>query len=313
MINPKYKLPDCLSLTSFLFLFLIGANCQSQTRYVDSLFSASIKTTYTYAEKDGEALLLDVYQPKGDKEKSRAALIWMHGGGFAGGKRDQDDEVKLMEMAAARGYVAVSISYRLTMKDKAFSCDGSRQEKVNTFREGAFDLWDAIGYMHKNAEQFGINPRQIVVGGSSAGAESVLNALYMKNWLYEGVGPYEDITPMAIFSLAGAMLDARYIVSGNAIPAVLFHGTKDDLVPYASAAHHYCEPTTTGYIWLDGSRIVADRLKALDSSYLLVTIEEGGHEVANLPFERMPMVFSFFHGLIQSGLQVQQEYWFPKS
>lgn len=287
----------CLSLT-----FL-----KAQERYIDDLFSEVEKSTYEYANKDGESLKLDVYQPIGDKASDRAAIIWMHGGGFAGGKRDNGAEVKFMEIAAKKGFVAVSISYRLTRKGKSFSCDAPRNEKMETFRLASKDLWDAIYYIASNDKQFKIDPSKLIIGGSSAGAEGILNAVYMRDWLYEGPSKYHTIQPLALFSLAGAMIDARYINSDNAVPAVFFHGTDDNLVPYATAPHHYCKASDIGYIWLDGSRTIADKLKSLNTSYLLYTFTDARHEISSMPFDYLDHVFEFLSKIIHGKTTVQEE------
>ncbi|MEO0339447.1 MAG: alpha/beta hydrolase [Bacteroidota bacterium] len=293
-------------------LLLESQSLIGQTRYLDSLFTSVEKITQEYAVKDGESLQLDIYSPKGDTLNNRPAMIWMHGGGFQGGTRDGDGEVEFMNLLAKRGYVAVSISYRLTAKGKGFSCDASRAEKMETFRKASWDLWDAIAYIHKNAEALGIDNRKLIIGGSSAGAEGALNAVYMRDWLYEGEHPYDIIQPMTVFSLAGAIIDARYINEKNAVPAVFFHGTADDLVPYATAAHHYCDAKDTGYIWLDGSRTIANRLNALKTPYVLYTYEEAAHEIAGIPFGRMQEVLTYFYILMNDPKEMKVEITIPK-
>ncbi|MEL7121707.1 MAG: carboxylesterase family protein [Bacteroidota bacterium] len=290
----------------FSLLFLSFA-AYSQSRYVDSLFAEVQTTTYTYAIKDSQELKLDVYLPLGDTMTKRACMVWMHGGGFAGGRRDNGAEVKLMQQMAKRGYVAISISYRLTRKGKSFSCNASRAEKMETFRLASKDLWDAVYFAYEKYIDFGIDPKLFIIGGSSAGAEGVLNAVYMKDWLYEGPSKYDSIQPAMVFSLAGAMIDQRYINSNNAVPAAFFHGTKDNLVPYATAPHHYCEESDIGYIWLDGSKSITQKLKAMGSSYLLYTFEEARHEIANIPFDRMQIVYQFFHDVMFEGMLIQSE------
>ena len=267
------------------------------------------KSTHVYAVKGKEELAFDLYQPDlvSDTTK-RMALIWMHGGGFAGGTRDNKEEVQLMEMAAKKGYVAISISYRLTRKGKSFSCDASRAEKMETFRAASEDLWDAIAFAADNHVEFNIDTSKMIIGGSSAGAEGVLNAVYMRDWLYEGSNRYEAIKPAMVFSLAGAMIDIRYLNKENAVPAIFFHGTKDNLVPYATAPHHFCKHTDIGYIWLDGSRTIANHLKELDQSYMLYTAVNAGHEMASIPLDKMEMVFHFFDQVINEGKTIQQEY-----
>ena len=289
------------------------ADSRAQTRFIDEIFETVSKDSFSYAMKNGENLALDVYQPVGDTMNQRPVLIWMHGGGFAGGRRDNRGEVDLMDYVVKRGYVGVSISYRLTRKGQSFSCDASRKDKMATFRAASEDLWDAIFFIFANHQTLGVDTSRMLIGGSSAGAEGVLNAVYMRDWLFEGYSKYHQIPIAGIFSLAGAVIDGRYIRPEQAVPAVLFHGTKDQLVPYATAAHHYCKPTDIGYIVLDGSRTIADRLKTTKQSYLLYTFEGAGHEIAGIPFAYMNEVMVFFEQLMYGNdHSVQREVWIEK-
>lgn len=267
------------------------------------------KSTHEYAVKEGTALSLDVYQTPNTDNTLRPVLLWVHGGGFSGGKRDNGMEVKLMEAFAKQGYVSVSITYRLLRKGQAtgFSCDCPRSDKINVFRESALDTWDALHFMHANSESFQIDPKRIIVGGSSAGAEAILNAVYLRDWLFEGPSKYDEIAPAAVFSLAGAVVDARYIGAHNAVPGVFFHGTKDNLVPYATAPHHYCAAEKPGYIWLDGSATIAEKLKANNSAYLLYTYVDARHEISGVQFDQLPAVFDFFESVFKGEVMKQVE------
>ncbi len=266
------------------------------------------KSTHLYAEKDGQSLELDVYQINKPENLARPVLIWVHGGGFSGGKRDNNMEVRLMEEVAKKGYVGVSITYRLLRKGKAtgFGCDCPRSEKINVFRESALDTWDAIHYIYTQKDEFRIDPNKIIVGGSSAGAEAILNAVYLKDWLFETESKYDDIQIAGVWSQAGAIVDQRYIGDHNAIPGVFFHGTKDNLVPYATAPHHYCAPERAGYIWLDGAATIIEKLQQYESSYLFYTYQEAKHEIAGVQFDQLPTVFRFFDAIFAGGKVIQE-------
>ncbi|NRB49884.1 MAG: alpha/beta hydrolase [Saprospiraceae bacterium] len=271
------------------------------------------KSTHLYAEKDGQNLELDIYQTANPSGKARPVLIWVHGGGFSGGQRDNKMEVRLMEAVAKEGYVGVSITYRLLRKGEAtgFSCDCPRSEKIKVFKESAYDTWDAIHYIHQEKEKFQIDPEKIIVGGSSAGAEAILNAIYLKDWLFESKSKYDDIQIAGVWSQAGAIVDQRYIGAHNAVPGVFFHGTKDNLVPYATAPHHYCDPARAGYIWLDGAASIIDRLKQYGSSYLFYTYQEAKHEIAGVQFDQLPAVFRFFDAIFAGNKVVQESVIIP--
>ncbi|MFD1095093.1 alpha/beta hydrolase [Salegentibacter chungangensis] len=282
-----------LLLATFLVPVL---SLTAQERYIDSLFPVKEVVTETYATKDGKDLIADIYLPEKDTASLRPMILFMHGGGFAGGSPKNEAEVKFAKIAASKGYVAVQISYRLERKDKktAFGCEFPAEGKIETFRKAAEDFLDAVKYMKRISDKYNIDPTQIIVGGSSAGAEAVLDAVYNRQLLLPENNQYEDLGIDGVFSLAGAIVDARYIIKENAIPAVLFHGTDDNLVPYATAPHHYCDPSEPGFIILDGSKTIADKLEEFNSSYMLYTFEGARHEISGIPFHHLPEVFSFF-------------------
>ena len=56
---------------------------------------------------------MDIYEPAGDSLTNRPVIVFAHTGSFFSGHNELDDVVALSMAAAKRGYVAVSISYRL--------------------------------------------------------------------------------------------------------------------------------------------------------------------------------------------------------
>lgn len=291
---------------SFSF-FLFSLICPAQERYLDDIFESQEAVTETYAVKDGEELKLDIYRPKNDTARSRPLIVFMHGGGFAGGTRTNEAEVKFAQAAARKGYVAVQISYRLTRKGQSFGCDYEASGKIETFQKAAEDFMDAVQFMLKNAEKFRIDPEKVIVGGSSAGAEAVLNAVYNAPLMFEDPQKYASIDIDGVFSLAGAILDARYLTKENAVPGVFFHGTEDNLVPYATAPHHLCAPTAPGYLILDGSGTITKKLNELGQSYLLYSFEGGKHEHSGMPFNYLDEVFDFFDEVFLKNNHLQVE------
>lgn len=271
----------------FLYLLFISLNLfyqgQSQERYLEQLFDEIQIETHTYFTKDGENLDLDVYFPEYDVQDSRTTIIYVHGGGFSKGERNSGDIKEFCTRLANYGYVVASISYRLTRKDKdtAFGCDCPANEKLNTFYAAVEDVQDATYYLIENRESLGINPQKIILAGSSAGAEAVLNTAYQPPYCY-GLesGP---VSFAGVISMAGAIPDTINIYDESAVPSLLFHGTDDLLVPYATAPHHYCNEDQPGYLILHGAETIAHKLNLLNVPNWLHTTCGGGHEMANKP------------------------------
>ncbi|MBT8319064.1 MAG: alpha/beta hydrolase, partial [Gramella sp.] len=153
--------------------------------------------------------------------------------------------------------------------------------------------------------RFNIDAEKIIVGGSSAGAEAVLNAVYNPDLMFDNPGVYSDIRISAVISLAGAVVDARYLSEAESIPGIFFHGTDDNLVPYATAPHHYCKNSEPGYIILDGSKTIVDRLKNFDTSYLFYSFENARHEISGMPFDYLPEVFKFLKKVVFENNKIQ--------
>lgn len=271
--------------------------------------SAQNKATYTYSIKGKDTLNLDVYTPENIKKTDTLpVLLWMHGGGFAIGHRDYIDDENLVKYAAKKqNYIGISISYRLLRKETktGFGCNCTKDEKLETFKQAAIDYMDAAKYVVEHAKELQIDTTKIIAGGSSAGAEGILNAVFMREYFVDNAEAYSNVKFAGVFSCAGAMVDASYLTKNNAVPSVLYHGTKDQLVPYGNAPHHYCAPTKDGYIMLDGSKIIADKLDEFETSYYFNIVKEARHEISRIPYEELDKVFNFFERTVLNDEVIQ--------
>jgi len=264
----------------FLFFSL---EISAQIRYKDEITDSVRVETSTYAFKDGQSLDMDVYLPAFDNDTKRALIFYVHGGGFTGFKRDEPGIQVFCKKLARCGYVVSSISYRLTRQGTKteFGCDCPAVDKLNTFNKAVEDLQDATFFMIKNRDKMGIDPQKIILSGSSAGAETVLNAAYQPPYCYGlDSGP---VSYAGVISMAGAVTDTSRIYKESAIPSLLFHGTCDNMVPYASAPHRYCKESEPGYLILHGSYTIAQKLKKLGTPYWLYTYCNAAHEIAGKP------------------------------
>jgi len=287
----------CLALLCFS-----AARLQAQ-RYLTPQFTDISMETRTYTIMGADTLALDIYQAAADKAIQRPVLLYVHGGGFAGGTRDEGETPAFAEYLAQRGYVVISMSYRLSMKGKSFSCDQDAPNKIATFLASVEDIYTASQFIVTHQEEWRIDPKQIVLAGSSAGAEAVLHAAYWpKDQLPTEVARQsEEIHFAGVISMAGAIIDLQMITAASAMPTLLFHGTCDNLVPYATAAHHYCQAGTPGYMILHGAKSIADRLAHLGKPFSLFTSCGGQHEWASKPMKDYPQHFAsfFYHDVLQ--------------
>jgi len=150
----------------------VGSAVDSLTRYVDQIFTSQelLKTLdklyATVTDAYGtHNLMMDIYSPPAsDSVSRRPVIVWMHGGFFSGGSR-QDFAAYSIEFAR-RGYVVATIDYRLL---KAYNPSASTNDAVHMAQA---DAESAIDYLRANAATYRIDPNTIIIGGWSAGSST---------------------------------------------------------------------------------------------------------------------------------------------
>lgn len=269
-------------VVAYTLAFVFVTSALIAQRYQNQIFKEVDVRTETYLKTEREVLKLDIYQPANDDVTDRPLLLYVHGGGFAGGARNEPEIEEFCRNMARRGIVAVSMSYTLTMKGKSFGCDQSAENKLATFKQAASEISEATNYVLENKSELQINPELIILAGSSAGAEAVLHAAFLP----EAQKPLPSGFKYAgLISMAGAIIDLDLITKENCIPIQLFHGTCDNVVPYESAPHHYCEKNDAGYLMLHGAGSITTHLQSLNKGYYLITGCNDNHSWAGKPFK----------------------------
>jgi acetyl esterase/lipase len=198
-------------------------------RYRDDVFANVTKTadvTYGSAlDQQGQpvALKLDVYEPTGDDNTERPAIVWIHGGGFTGGDKISAEIVAQAQAFARKGYFTVSINYRLAPLS------------AQTILNARYDAQAAVRFLRARASTYDIDPDRIATAGTSAGAITALNVAYNSHDPGSSGNPGFSSAVGAAVSLSGALLGGS--VDAGEPPSLLFHGTTDTLVPYQWAVN----------------------------------------------------------------------------
>lgn len=136
----------------------------SATRPVVS--SISVEKDVPFLEA-GRSQSLDLYLPM-PAQSRRGAVVWIHGGGWAGGKKDDNREVMVSRSLAAEGYLVASIDYQLAT------------DAAPSWPQVLFDCKNAVRYLRANAQKYGIDPDKIAVAGGSAGGHLALMVAYTR-------------------------------------------------------------------------------------------------------------------------------------
>jgi acetyl esterase/lipase len=204
-------------------------------RYRDSLFSSvGVTRDLTYGSAPGAngslvSLKLDLYQPSGDSVAQRPAVVYVHGGGFCCG--DKSGGSTFASYLGQRGYVAVSINYRLLASQGCGGQPSPSQECINAALAAQPDAQAAVRWLRAKAGTYRIDPNRIAIAGSSAGAVTSL----LVDWRREDPGmsgnPGYSSTVRAAVSISGGTPTNEWITADDG-PAIFFHGTLDRTVPY---------------------------------------------------------------------------------
>jgi len=240
--------------TIAILLSNLFVNAQCDYRYQQEIFSNFTLTSDiifgSSVDINGNTidLKMDIYEPTGDTLSVRPILIMAHGGSFLGGTKTDPDVVAICESFAKRGYVTCSYEYRVgiqgfipnaaTATDAVYRAVQDGKAAVRFFRQDA-----------ATTNTYKIDPNQIFLGGSSAGAFIALHLAYLNQPSelpstidttvlggMEGTSgnPGYPSNVKAIVNLCGALGDKNWIVPGD-IPVCSMHGTIDGTVPYDHA------------------------------------------------------------------------------
>ena len=173
---------------------------------------------------------LDVYVPDAPSAAPRPVIVFIHGGSWAVGSKDQYRFVG--SSLTEKGFIAVLPNYRL-----------NPAVRFPVFVE---DAAQAVAWTLRNIDRYGGDPRRVFVMGHSAGAHIALLLTLDQHYLAAAgasaselrgaiglSGPYDfKIDSELLRSVFGSASDAEqtqpiHFVRGDAPRLLLIHGTED--------------------------------------------------------------------------------------
>ena len=178
---------------------------------------------------DLEELALDVYEPLGDPPGSlRPVVLWMHGGFFEFGGRADDGQV--FEDFASRGFVVVSIDYRV--QDLPPDTGVISVPTPGAVQDTLEDAVAAVQWIHANAATLRIDPASVIASGYSAGAITALGLAHKPTAITPPGGP--SLIAAAV-SFSGLDLHGVAPSRPDDPPVLMFNGEQDSIVPIGAA------------------------------------------------------------------------------
>ncbi|MCX7710518.1 MAG: alpha/beta hydrolase [Clostridia bacterium] len=243
---------------------------EEASRYIQPLFdNLDIEKNILYKEVKNskgelEKLYLDVYQPAGDKAENRAAIVWVHGGGFTSGDKSVGMEKNLAVEFAKMGYVTLSINYRLRQNPSA--------DWVGTFTDSTDDAAAAVDWLVQNSPKYRVDKNHIALAGYSAGACIVTNLTYKggenAKWNKKSI--------FAVVELAGNRIWMG-TPHKNDPPCAIIHGTKDETVPFAEG------------------EMLAQTLKGQGVDYIFHPVKDANHNLQPSFYEVQDVAAKFLY------------------
>lgn len=272
-----------LLVTAACMAVLLGPNGSTRVAAQDSKTLVIPDTVVwepgiEYSNPDNQHLQVNLARPKGG-EGPFPAIVCIHGGGFRAGHRDGYNALCLR--LAERGYVAITVSYRLAPKYQ--------------FPAAVHDVKAAVRWLRANAGKYHVDPQRIGVTGGSAGghlaqflgvtagvkqfegegghpeqssAVACVVNVYGPSDFTQSYGKSVDAAEVLPLFLGGDVQQERrrhivasplYWVTPEAAPTLCIHGTQDKYVAHEQA------------VWL------IDRLKAAEVPAELLTLPGAGH------------------------------------
>ena len=265
--------------------------------------------TYMYERRDTCDLFMDVYEPaKGSRttfmDRQKPTVLFMFGGGFIQGTRDDESYNSWFRMLTDNGYRVISIDYRLGLK-------GSKKvgvAQVNVLDKAIHmaveDLFSATNFIIENADQLRVDPSNIVISGSSAGAISVMQAEYeiANHTSWASVLP-QGFNYAGVMSFSGAILSRKGKVKYQTAPCptMMLHGTADKLVPYKQIA-------VFNLGFFGGGKLV-ERFKKFGYNYNMYHFMDYGHEIAGSMYSTLDLQLDFLEKNVMQGKKRIIEAW----
>lgn len=265
--------------------------------------------TYMYVQRDTCDLFMDVYDPAAGSRTSldgieKPTIIFMFGGGFIRGTRDDESYNGWFRTMTENGYRVISIDYRLGLKGS--NKVGVAQVNVldKAIHMAVEDLFSATDFIIENAEQLGVDPENIVISGSSAGAITVMQAEYeiANRTSWASVLP-AGFNYAGVMSFSGAILsrEGKVDFKSTPCPVMMLHGTSDELVPYDQI-----KVFNLGFF--GGGKLV-ERFQKYGLNYNMYHFIDYGHEIAGSMGTTTDLQFKFLENNVMKGKRRIVEAW----
>lgn len=251
-------------------------------------------------------LRLDVYRPNStaDTVTNRPVIVYLHTGNFLpppingspNGTKNDSLAIHMCRSWAKRGYVAVSVEYRLGWNPLATTVQERRGQLLNAVYRAIHDGKKAVRYIRDNASTYGVDVDKIALFGEGTGAYVALayatldqysemelpkftnpltNTSYVDTAMVgriEGFGGVLNIySPSAtsadinaVITVGGALADTSWIQAGD-VPMIALQTVRDPFAPFDEGT--VIVPTTNqDVVDVQGANVFMDKAVKLGNN-----------------------------------------------
>lgn len=247
---------------------------------------------------------MDVYEPMGDTMTQRPAVLLLHTGNFLpprvnggiSGTRKDSTMIVAARKLARRGFVAITVSYRLGWNPLLPSEFERRAQLLNAVYRAIHDTKECVRGLKGDAmgtNTYGIDPNKISLYGSGSGGYVALAYATLDKWpevelnkftnpqtgnsvvdsnqvgniegfggllnLYAPNGQNSDVE--LVINTGGAMADTSWLEAGDP-PLVSFQAVRDPFAPYDEGT--VVVPTTNGdVVDVQGANVYIEKANQL--------------------------------------------------
>lgn len=204
----------------------------------------------------------DIYIPEGSGPFP--GMLYIHGGGFVAGSKDFKPQTRIPRFLAENGFISFSVNYRLL-------------QQGGVFPNCTYDVKCALCWFKKNGARYGLDPKRVGALGESAGAYlAAMLATTAGMPRFAGQCPAAEecddsidaavaVYPPTDFATLDTKLSRilrnemvrygkindkelikKYMIdqspvtyAKNAVPTLLIHGAKDELVSVSQSREFY--------------------------------------------------------------------------
>ncbi len=263
-------------------------------------------------------LKMDIYRAKSsvDSKTDRPVIVYLHTGNFLPppingsptGLKTDSSAIVLCTEWAKRGYVAVSVDYRLGWNPLAGTEEERKGQLLNAVYRAIHDVKQCIANLRTDAagsNSYGIDGSKITLYGEGTGSyialgyatldkytemelPKFLNPLSNKSYIdtttvgrIDGSGgllnlygaPSTDVAVQSVVNAGGALADTSWLEAGDA-PMVTFHAVRDPFAPFNEGI--VVVPTTNGnVVEVQGANLFIQKANSIGNNDVIKNMPAG--------------------------------------